>query len=202
MESSDWAPSESQLFQTGTTGWEVCLVGGDINEEEKQAADPDPPPLSEDAQTLLKIKSSLETKKKQLSALIGDIAKAQKDVDTGYSEFEDVAAKARALTSKFSVNECVINLDELRSKIQQHLKSQKDLLEQLQPERDALVKEIESMTEMFTSYSHTCSVCYEKPANAALTKCGHVYCEQCIREVRNQCPKCRAYSQVFLKLYF
>ena len=79
-------------------------------------------------------------------------------------------------------------------------------LHQLQPERDALAKDIDSMTTFLTSIGgqveYCCSVCYEKPANAALRKCGHVYCETCALRIKYMCPKCREYSDGCIRLYF
>jgi hypothetical protein len=47
-----------------------------------------------------------------------------------------------------------------------------------------------------------CPICYEKPINVAMSKCGHTLCLMCSKKITNHlCPVCREYGNV-IKLYF
>ena len=168
-------------------------------------ADDPPEKLSAEAQCLVDVMSSLQTKKSKLSELLGDITETQKSIDVGFLEFEDVKTRVDELTTKYSLPK--MNFDHVRDKIQEHMIFQRSRLHTLQPERDILVKEIGMIEKTLGSAveksSNTCSICYENKANVALKPCGHVYCETCVSRIdTRRCPKCRDLIDGQIKLYF
>ena len=105
MESSTWEPADP--FHVDYS--EFSVGGTEDNDTELPSAKKEQL-LSEDALVLKKSVECLQNKKKRLKSVIDDINEIQKDVDTGFSEFEDAVTRVRALTSKFAVNE-IIDLD-------------------------------------------------------------------------------------------
>lgn len=168
--------------------------------------DDDPPEkLSAEAQCLVDVVSSLQTKKSKLNELVGDITEVQKSIDTSFLEFEDIKTRVDVLTSKYSLPK--MEFDDVRDKIQEHVIIQRARLQKLQPERDTLAADIgmieKTLASVVEKSSSMCSVCYERQANVALNPCGHVYCEACVSRIYTRtCPKCRNVIDGRMKLYF
>lgn len=121
-----------------------------------------------------KEKKSYETEKKKIEA---DIKKMKVEMNNKSKEIE-----------KFLINEDKDRIEFIKTQKQYQLEAEQGVimvLNQLRQQKfipDSLRKELE------------CLVCLEIIKEPTLTKCGHSFCNDCIRKVLNtqkECPVCR-----------
>jgi hypothetical protein len=84
-------------------------------------------------------------------------------------------------------------------------------LRRLQPERDALAREVETMHAALLSVSRefndlikSCPVCYERHVDRCMVQCGHTLCSECVTKVLLQdsrCPVCRVPCSTIIPIY-
>ncbi|XP_017069592.1 E3 ubiquitin-protein ligase complex SLX5-SLX8 subunit SLX8 [Drosophila eugracilis] len=51
---------------------------------------------------------------------------------------------------------------------------------------------------------YSCPICLDCPEAAVTTKCGHVFCKECLIKALSQsqtCPICKKFSITFIRLY-
>jgi len=166
-------------------------------------------PLCAEAQCIIDILRSTETKKKRLKDVVNEIREIQETLDCCLPEFEAVREALHALFLKYNEDTTTIHFDAFKKKLETHVEIQRARLQELQSERDRLAADI-GMIERTLAVSQTnlqrCSICYTNVCNVALMPCGHVYCEICIARFSSvvvpRCPTCRTKIDDELTLFF